>query len=61
MSPNLHAYYAEYNSTGPGANPTARASWSHQLTAGEAAQYHPRLFLARKDHWDPIAAAAKLP
>jgi pectinesterase len=61
MSPNLHAYYAEYKSTGPGANPAARAPWSHQLTEGEAAQYHPRVFLAGKDHWDPIAAAAKLP
>jgi len=25
------AYYAEYQSTGPGANPKARVSWSHQL------------------------------
>ncbi|MVN75153.1 pectin esterase [Hymenobacter sp. HMF4947] len=33
------AYYAEYNSTGPGANPGARAKWSHQLTAKEAKQY----------------------
>jgi pectinesterase len=33
------AYYAEYQSTGPGANPTARAKWSHQLTAKETKQY----------------------
>jgi pectinesterase len=33
------AYYAEYRSTGPGANPTGRASWAHQLTAREAKQY----------------------
>jgi pectinesterase len=33
------AYYAEYQSTGPGANPTARAKWSHQLTAKEAKRY----------------------
>jgi pectinesterase len=55
------AYYAEYHDTGPGANPTARVAWSHQLTAQQAAQYRPRVFLAGKDHWNPIAAAAKLP
>jgi pectinesterase len=55
------AYYAEYRDTGPGANPLARVPWSHQLTAQRAAQYRPRAFLAGKDHWDPIAAAGKLP
>ena len=33
------AFYAEYNSKGPGANPNARVSWSHQLTREEAAEY----------------------
>jgi pectinesterase len=33
------AYYAEYQSTGPGANPSARAKWAHQLTAKEAKRY----------------------
>lgn len=33
------AYYAEYQSTGPGAKPAARVSWAHQLTAKEARQY----------------------
>jgi len=55
------AYFAEFHSTGPRANAAARAPWSHQLTAAQAAQYRPRVFLAGKDHWDPIAAAAKLP
>ena len=55
------AYYAEFESKGPGANPSARAPWSHQLTAREAAQYHPRVFLAGNDHWNPEAEAAKLP
>lgn len=33
------AYYAEYNSTGPGANPSGRVAWSHQLTKKEAKEY----------------------
>jgi pectinesterase len=33
------SYYAEYQSTGPGAAPKSRVSWSHQLTAAEAQQY----------------------
>jgi pectinesterase len=33
------AYYAEYRSTGPGANPAARVPWAHQLTTQEAKQY----------------------
>ncbi|RYY09906.1 MAG: pectin esterase, partial [Cytophagaceae bacterium] len=33
------AYYAEYQSTGPGANPAARVPWAHQLAAKEARQY----------------------
>jgi pectinesterase len=55
------AYYGEFKSTGPGANPAARAPWTHQLTAKEAAQYAPKIFLAGKDNWDAEAAAAKLP
>ena len=55
------AYYAESNSTGPGASPSTRVPWSHQLTAAEAKQYLPQTFLAGPDHWDPIAEAAKLP
>jgi pectinesterase len=55
------AYYAESNSTGPGANPTARVPWSHQITPAEAKQYLPSNFLRGKDHWNPEAEAAKLP
>lgn len=55
------AYYAEFNSTGPGANPSGRVSWSHQLTASEAAQFQPKVFLAGSDHWDAEAEARKLP
>ncbi len=59
------AYYAESGSTGPGASPSTRVPWSHQLTPAEAKQYLPQTFLAGPksgpDHWDPIAEAAKLP
>jgi pectinesterase len=55
------AYYAEFHSTGPGANPAARAPWSHQLSAEQATQYTPRAFLAGSDHWNPEAEAARLP
>jgi pectinesterase len=55
------AYYAEFESKGPGANAAARVAWSHQLTAHEASSYRPKVFLAGKDHWNPIAAAANLP
>jgi len=33
------AYYAEYSSTGPGANPSGRVAWSHQLTKKEVKEY----------------------
>jgi pectinesterase len=55
------AYYAESNSTGPGANPSARVPWSHQLTPEEAKQYLPATFLQGTDNWQPEAEAAKLP
>ncbi|MGA2649876.1 MAG: pectinesterase family protein [Terracidiphilus sp.] len=55
------AWYAEFSSTGPGANPSGRVQWAHQLTAAEAAQFKPRVFLAGTDHWDAEAEAEKLP
>lgn len=55
------AYYGEYHSSGPGANPTARVPWSHQLTVTQARQYMPHFFLAGTDHWNPVAEAARLP
>lgn len=55
------AYYAEYKSTGPGANVGARVAWSHQLTAAQAAHYMPKVFLAGADDWNPVAEAKKLP
>jgi pectinesterase len=66
-SPNNEhtAYYAESGDTGPGASPSTRAAWSHQLTAAQVKQYLPQNFLSGPksdpDHWDPIAEAARLP
>jgi polygalacturonase len=47
------AYYAEFDSTGPGANPTAREQYSHQLTAAEAERFAPSVVLAGDDGWNP--------
>ena len=55
------AWFAEFANTGPGAATSSRASWAHQLNAKEARQFEPKTFLAGSDHWNPIAAAAKLP
>jgi pectinesterase len=58
------AYYAEFHNSGPGANTTQRISWSHQLTAREAAAFEPQTFLRgtnSEGRWDPIADAARLP
>ncbi|MBA2391858.1 MAG: hypothetical protein H0V70_03845, partial [Ktedonobacteraceae bacterium] len=44
------AYFAEYNSSGAGANPSARVSWSHQLTAAQAQVYSVNAFL-NQDGW----------
>ncbi|MCM1112159.1 MAG: pectinesterase family protein [Muribaculum sp.] len=37
--PHGHFFYAEYDSTGPGAAPDQRADFSHQLTEAQAAEY----------------------
>lgn len=53
-------FYAEYDSTGPGANAAARDPHSHQLTAAQAKQYRTDVFLAGPDHWKPEKEAAEL-
>jgi pectinesterase len=55
------AYYAEFGSTGAGANPAARVPWSRQLTAAQAARFLPKVFLAGRDHWNAEAEARRLP
>jgi pectinesterase len=47
------AWFGEYNSTGPGANTTARAPWAHQLTEKDTAAYQTQIFLAGADGWNP--------
>ncbi len=47
------AYYAESNSTGPGAHHGERDPHTHFLTADEAAQYAPEVYLRGNDNWNP--------
>jgi pectinesterase len=47
------AFYAEFESTGPGANPAARVAWSHPLDADQAAPLTPSGVLAGDDGWNP--------
>jgi pectinesterase len=49
------AFYAEYNSTGPGANPEKRVSWSHQLSKTEAKAYATEKILKGTDNWNPLS------
>ena len=46
-------FYAEYGSTGPGANPAARVPWAKPLTAEAAAKFTPAAVLAGADGWNP--------
>jgi pectinesterase len=54
------ARYSEHHSTGPGAAPDRRASWSHQLTDAQAARITVQSVLGGEDHWDPAAAVRAL-
>ncbi len=47
------AYYAEYQSEGPGAHPSERVPWSHQLTQEQAARFALPEFLKGTDGWNP--------
>ncbi len=47
------AYYAEFNSTGPGAHREERVSHAHFLTPEQARQYAPEVYLRGDDHWNP--------
>jgi len=49
------ARYAEYNSTGPGANPENRVKWAKQFTADEAKEFTIEKILGGVDRWNPSA------
>jgi pectinesterase len=49
----LTARYAEYNSTGPGANPDRRFKWATQLTKTEAAKITVESVVGGSDGWNP--------
>ena len=45
--------YAEYGSTGPGANPAGRVKWSKQLSAKEAKRYTLQAIFGGTSPWEP--------
>ena len=49
----LTARYAEYDSTGPGANPDKRFKWTRQLTKEEAEKITVESVLGGNDGWNP--------
>ena len=53
------AYYAEFDSTGPGAHHDQRDPHTHFLTPEQAAQYEPQIFLRGADNWNPTKPPAQ--
>ena len=49
------ARYAEFHSTGPGADPAARVPWARQLTADESKAITVAKVLGGADGWNPTA------
>jgi pectinesterase len=49
----LTARFAEYHSTGPGANPGKRVKWARQLTKNEAEKITIESVLGGSDSWNP--------
>ncbi|MEX2336447.1 MAG: pectinesterase family protein [Fulvivirga sp.] len=47
------AFYAEYNSTGPGANSEERVSWAKQLSEEDVQKYSVENILKGEDNWQP--------
>jgi polygalacturonase len=48
------SYYAEFDSTGPGAHRTERDKHTRFLTPEEAKQFEPAVFLRGTDNWNPL-------
>ncbi|HET7625545.1 MAG TPA: pectinesterase family protein [Verrucomicrobiae bacterium] len=53
------ARYAEFNNSGPGANPKSRAPWIKQLTKRQAAKITVSNVLGGTDHWNPLAKSRR--
>jgi polygalacturonase len=53
------AFYAEYQSTGPGAHTKERDPHTKFLTGAEAGKYTIHSFMSGNDHWDPAAVITK--
>ena len=49
------AFYAEYQSSGPGAEISRRDPHAKQLTKDEAARFEVQRFLSGSDQWNPLA------
>lgn len=47
------AFYAEFDSTGPGASHDRREPHAHFLTPEQAKQYEPSVYLRGSDNWNP--------
>ena len=47
-------FYAERNSTGAGAKPDERVSWSHQLTEDQAERYSIKNIFSGLENWNPL-------
>jgi len=47
------AWFGEFNSTGPGANPSKRVQWARQLSKDEAKRFSRATFLGGSDKWNP--------
>ena len=52
-------FYAEYNSTGPGAQRDQRDPHTHFLSDEQARQYEPAVFLRGSDNWNPTQIPSK--
>jgi pectinesterase len=51
-------FYAEYNSSGPGANKEERVKWAKQLTRKQKKKYTVETILKGGDNWKPVVAGS---
>ena len=53
------SFYAEYESSGQGANPEKRVTWSQQLSEQEAESFTMEKVLGGEDNWNPLEIIQK--